>query len=36
MVHGYETTPGSTLYDRGSGEKLAESAIKQLLIIKNK
>ena len=36
MASGYETTPGSTLYDAGSGEKLAESAIKQLLIIKNK
>jgi len=30
MITGYETTPGTTLYDIGSGEKLAESAIKQL------
>jgi len=30
MIHGYETTPGSTLYDVGSGEKLAESAVNQL------
>jgi len=30
MITGYETTPGSTLYEIGSGEKLVESAIKQL------
>ncbi len=36
MASGYETTPGSTMYDAGAGEKLAESAIKQLSIIKNK
>jgi neutral ceramidase len=30
MITGYETTPGSTLYEVGSGEKLAESAINQL------
>jgi neutral ceramidase len=30
MITGYETTPGSTLYDKGAGEKLAESAISQL------
>lgn len=30
MITGYETTPGTTLYDVGSGEKLAESAIEQL------
>lgn len=30
MLTGYETTPGSTLYDIGAGEKLAESAINQL------
>ena len=30
MITGYETTPGSTLYEPGSGEKLAESAIRQL------
>ena len=30
MITGYETTPGSTLYEIGSGEKLAESAINQL------
>lgn len=29
-ITGYETTPGSTLYEIGSGEKLAESALKQL------
>jgi neutral ceramidase len=29
-ITGYETTPGSTLYEIGSGEKLAESAIDQL------
>ncbi len=29
-ITGYETTPGSTLYEIGSGEKLAESAISQL------
>jgi neutral ceramidase len=31
MITGYETTPGSTLYEPGSGEKLAESAVKQLI-----
>jgi hypothetical protein len=30
MITGYETTPGSTLYEIGSGEKLAESAVNQL------
>ena len=30
MIHGYEPTPGSTLYDAGAGEKLAESAVNQL------
>ena len=29
-ITGYETTPGSTFYETGSGEKLAESAINQL------
>lgn len=29
-ITGYETTPGSTRYDVGSGEKLAASAIAQL------
>ena len=29
-ITGYETTPGSTLYEPGSGEKLAGSAIRQL------
>ncbi len=29
-ITGYETTPGSTLYEPGSGEKLAESAVNQL------
>jgi hypothetical protein len=29
-ITGYETTPGSTNYEIGSGEKLAESAIEQL------
>jgi hypothetical protein len=30
MITGYETTPGSTNYDIGAGEKLAESAVEQL------
>ncbi|MBM1105048.1 neutral/alkaline non-lysosomal ceramidase N-terminal domain-containing protein [Aurantibacter crassamenti] len=30
MITGYETTPGTTKYDIGAGEKLAESAVKQL------
>jgi len=30
MITGYETTPGSTYYDIGAGEKLTESAINQL------
>jgi hypothetical protein len=30
MITGYETTPGTTSYDIGAGEKLAESAINQL------
>ncbi|MBK5280216.1 MAG: neutral/alkaline non-lysosomal ceramidase N-terminal domain-containing protein [Bacteroidia bacterium] len=30
MITGYETTPGTTNYEIGSGEKLAESAIIQL------
>ena len=30
MITGYETTPGTTKYDIGSGEKLVESAINQL------
>jgi len=30
MITGYETTPGTTLYEIGAGEKLAESAINQL------
>jgi len=30
MITGYETTPGTTKYEIGSGEKLSESAIKQL------
>ena len=29
-ITGYETTPGSTLYEPGSGEKLTESAVRQL------
>lgn len=29
-ITGYETTPGSTVYEIGSGEKLAESAVNQL------
>ena len=33
MITGYETTPGATLYDIGSGEKLVESAIRQLEIL---
>jgi hypothetical protein len=34
-ITGYETTPGSTLYEIGSGEKLDESVIKQLNSIFN-
>jgi len=30
MITGYETTPGTTLYEIGAGEKLAESAVTQL------
>lgn len=30
MITGYETTPGTTVYEPGSGEKLAQSAIDQL------
>ena len=30
MITGYETTPGTTRYEIGAGEKLAESAISQL------
>lgn len=30
MITGYETTPGTSLYEIGAGEKLAESAVKQL------
>jgi hypothetical protein len=30
MITGYETTPGSTIYEIGAGEKLAASAIGQL------
>ena len=30
MITGYETTPGSTIYEIGAGEKLAESAVQQL------
>ncbi len=30
MITGYETTPGTTSYDIGAGEKLAESAVNQL------
>lgn len=30
MITGYETTPGTTRYEIGSGEKLTESAINQL------
>lgn len=30
MITGYETTPGSTLYEIGSGEKMAESAVNLL------
>jgi neutral ceramidase len=30
MITGYETTPGTTKYEIGSGEKLTESAIRQL------
>ncbi len=30
MIKGYETTPGTTSYDKGAGEKLAASAVAQL------
>ncbi len=30
MITGYETTPGTTRYDIGAGEKMAESAVGQL------
>lgn len=30
MIKGYEPTPGTTSYDKGSGEKLAASAVSQL------
>ena len=30
MTTGYETTPGTTRYDIGAGEKLAEAAVEQL------
>ena len=30
MITGYETTPGTTIYEIGAGEKLAESAVNQL------
>lgn len=30
MITGYETTPGTTKYEIGAGEKLTDSAIKQL------
>jgi hypothetical protein len=30
MITGYETTPGTTRYEQGAGEKLAESAVNQL------
>lgn len=30
MITGYETTPGTTYYERGAGELLAESAVSQL------
>ncbi len=33
MITGYETTPGTTRYKQGAGEKLAESAIAQLKTI---
>jgi neutral ceramidase len=33
MITGYETTPWTTMYEIGSGEKLAESSISQLMRI---
>ncbi|MBK8501169.1 MAG: hypothetical protein IPL46_02610 [Saprospiraceae bacterium] len=30
MITGYETTPGTTYYEIGAGELLAESAVRQL------
>ena len=35
MITGYETTPGTTLYEIGAGEKLAASALRQLKQLKN-
>ena len=35
MITGYETTPGTTKYDIGAGEKLTESAISQLKRLHN-
>jgi hypothetical protein len=34
MITGYETTPGTTRYERGAGEKLAELAVNQLKNLK--
>jgi len=36
MITGYETTPGTTLYEIGAGEKLAASAVRQLKSLYNK
>lgn len=33
MITGYETTPGTTRYEIGAGEKLTASAIKQLKVL---
>lgn len=33
MITGYETTPGTTDYDIGAGEKLSESAVDQLRML---
>ncbi len=33
MIKGYETTPGTTIYDKGAGEKLAASAVAQLKVL---
>ncbi len=35
MAHGYETTPGTTLYEVGAGEQLASVAVELLNLLKN-
>ncbi|HEC42292.1 MAG TPA: hypothetical protein ENI20_05640 [Bacteroides sp.] len=35
MITGYETTPGTSRYEEGAGEKLADSAVEQLIELFN-